>query len=107
MGRFTTPLRAGAVALGLATAALGPGPAVATTTTTRPRPPGVFTPSVSPSSVANRPGCGPTTATVSTGTSRQVRRDTFRVQVAGRLTTLYPSRSGTQFAATLNGRAFS
>ena len=108
MGRFTTPFRAGAVALGLATAALGPGPAVATTTTTRPRPPGVFTPSVSPSSVANRSGCGQsTTATVSTGTSGQVRRVTFRVQVAGRLTTLYASGSGSGWSATLNGGAFS
>jgi hypothetical protein len=108
MGRFTTPLRAGAAALGLAVAALGPGPAVATTTTTRPRPPRVFTPSVSPTAVANRSGCGQsTTATVSTGTSGQVQRVTFRVQVAGRLTTLYASGSGSRWSATLNGGAFS
>jgi hypothetical protein len=109
MGRFTTSLRVGAVALGLVAAAtLALGPAGATTTTTRPRPPGVFTPSVSPSTVANRSGCGQsTTATVSTGTSGQVRRVTFRVQVAGRRTTLYASGSGSRWSATLNGGAFS
>lgn len=113
MGRLTTPLRAGAVALGLAAltlgpGTLGPGPAGATTTTTRPRPPGVYTPSVSPGTIANRSGCGqPTTATVSTGTSGQVQRVTFRVKVGGRLTTLYASGSGSRWQATLNGGAFS
>jgi hypothetical protein len=108
MGRLTTSLRAGAVALGLVgAAALALGPAGATTTTTRPRPPGVFTPSVSPSTVANRSGCGrATSATVSTGTTGQVRRVTFRVQVGGRITTLYASGSGSRWSATFNGGAF-
>ena len=105
MGRFTTPLGAGAVALGLLATTLGP--AGATTTTTRPRPPGVFTPSVSPSTIANRSGCGqPTSATVSTGTTGQVQRVTFRVQVGGRMTTLYASGSGSRWSATFNGAAF-
>lgn len=111
MGRFTAPFRAGTVVLGIVIAALGPWPgpaALATTTTTRPRPPGVSTPSVSPSTVANRSGCGrPTTATISTGTSGQVQRVTFRVQVSGRLTTLYASGSGSRWQATFNGGAFS
>jgi hypothetical protein len=87
---------------------LAGGVADATTTTTRPRPPQVFTPSVSPGTVANRAGCGqPTRATVSTGTSGEVRRVTFRVQVAGRLTTLYGRGSGNRWTATLDGGAFS
>lgn len=83
------------------------GSAGATTTTTRPRPPRVFTPSVSPSTIANRPGCGsPTSATVSTGTSGDVRKVTFKVQVGGRITHLYASGSGSRWSATLNGSAF-
>lgn len=93
-------------AAGLALALLG-GTAGATTTTTRPRPPRAFTPSVSPSSVANRSGCGqPTAATISTGTTGDVERVTFRVQVGGRTTSLYASGSGSRWSATLNGSAF-
>ena len=101
MGRFIPTLGAGLVLVLLG------GTAGATTTTTRPRPPGVFTPSVSPSTVANRSGCGrPTSATVSTGTSGQVQRVTFRVQVGGRITTLYASGSGSRWSATFNGASF-
>jgi hypothetical protein len=102
MGRLGWGLR-----VGVAVTLLG-GPAAATTTTTRPRPPRAFTPSVSPSTVANRSGCGPsTTATVSTGTSGDARKVTFKVQVGGRITTLYASGSGSRWSATLNGSAFS
>lgn len=95
------------VAAGLALALLGPT-AGATTTTTRPRPPRVFTPSVSPSTIDNRSGCGnPTSATVSTGTSGDTRKVTFKVQVGGRITTLYASGSGSRWSATINGSAFS
>ncbi|HYH50005.1 MAG TPA: hypothetical protein VEG38_10715 [Acidimicrobiia bacterium] len=101
MGRFTWGLR-----LGLAVALLG-GPAAATTTTTRPRPPRAFAPSVSPSTIANRAGCGrSTSATVSTGTTGDAKRVTFRVQVGGRTTSLYASGSGSRWSATLNGSAF-
>lgn len=101
MGRFNWGLSAG-IAL-----ALLAGPAAATTTTTRPRPPRAFTPSVSPSTIANRAGCGQsTTATVSTGTTGDVKRVTFRVQVGGRTTSLYASGSGSRWSATLNGSAF-
>ena len=93
-------------AAGLALALLG-GTADATTTTTRPRPPRAFTPSVSPSSIANRSGCGqPTSATISTGTTGDTDRVTFRVQVGGRTTSLYASGSGSRWSATLNGSAF-
>lgn len=95
-----------AAGVGLTLLLLGGG-AAATTTTTRPRPPQVFTPSVSPSTIANRAGCArPTRATVSTGTSGGVERVTFRVQVAGRLTTLYASGSGNRWTATLDGGSF-
>ena len=101
MGRFTWGMR-----VGVALALLG-GPAGATTTTTRPRPPRAFTPTVSPSTVANRSGCGQsTTATVSTGTTGDTKKVTFRVQVGGRTTTLYASGSGSRWQATLNGSAF-
>jgi len=101
MGRFIWGMR-----VGVALALLG-GPAGATTTTTRPRPPRAFTPSVSPSTIANRSGCGPsTTATVSTGTTGDTDRVTFRVQVGGRTTSLYASGSGSRWQATLNGSAF-
>ena len=101
MGRFL-PIAGAAVAMTL----LG-GPVGATTTTTRPRPPQVFTPSVSPSTIDNRSGCGhPTTATVSTGTTGNARKVTFKVQVGGRITTLYASGSGSRWSATLNGSAF-
>jgi hypothetical protein len=108
MGRFRSSLRAGAVGLGLlGVAATTLGPAAATTTTTRPRPPRVFTPSVSPSTIDNRSGCShPTSATVSTGTSGDARKVTFKVQVGGRITTLYASGSGSRWSATLNGSAF-
>ena len=96
-----------AVAAALTLALFG-GSAGATTTTTRPRPPKAFTPSVSPSTIDNRPGCGhSTTATVSTGTTGDARKVTFRVQVGGRITTLYASGSGSRWSATLNGSAFS
>jgi len=102
MGRLNWGLR-----VGVALALVG-GPAAATTTTTRPRPPRAFTPSVSPSTIANRSGCGQSsTATVSTGTTGNARKVTFRVQVAGRTTTLYASGSGSRWQATLNGSAFS
>ncbi|MEW6476197.1 MAG: hypothetical protein AB1679_28390 [Actinomycetota bacterium] len=101
MGRFIWGVR-----VGVAMALLG-GPVAATTTTTRPRPPKAFTPSVSPSTIANRPGCGqPTTATVSTGTTGDTRKVTFRVQVGGRTTSLYASGSGSRWSATLKGSAF-
>ena len=101
MGRFIWGLRLGVALMLLA------GPAGATTTTTRPRRPQVFTPSVSPTTIANRPGCGqPSTATVSTGTNGDVKKVTFKVQVGGRITTLYASGSGSRWSATLNGSAF-
>jgi hypothetical protein len=100
MGRITWGMRGG-VAL-----ALLAGPAGATTTTTRPRPPQAFTPSVSPSTIFNRSGCGSTTATVSTGTTGKTERVTFRVQVGGRTTSLYASGSGSRWSANLNGSAF-
>ena len=101
MGRFIWGMH-----LGVALALLG-GPVGATTTTTRPRPPKAFTPSVSPSTVANRSGCGQsTTATVSTGTTGDTKRVTFRVQVGGRTATLYASGSGSRWSANLNGSAF-
>lgn len=113
MGHFRTGFRAGAAALGLlwlAAATLGPAGATTTTTTTsttRPRPPGVFSPSISPSTIDNRSGCGhSTSATVSTGTTGQARSVTFKVQVGGRTTTLYASGSGSRWSATLNGSAF-
>jgi hypothetical protein len=92
--------------VGVALALLG-GPAAATTTTTRPRPPRAYTPSVSPSTIANGSGCGsPTTAKVSTGTTGETKKVTFRVQVSGRTTFLYASGSGSRWSATLNGSAF-
>jgi hypothetical protein len=95
-----------AVAAALTLALFG-GSAGATTTTTRPRPPKAFTPSVSPSTIDNRPGCGhSTTATVSTGTTGDARKVTFKVQVGGRTTFLYASGSGSRWSATLNGSAF-
>ena len=101
MGRFL-PTAGAALALTLAGGGAG-----APTTTTRPRPPGVFAPSVSPSTIDNRSGCGgSTTATVSTGTTGKVQRVTFRVQVAGRTTTLYASGSGSRWTASLKGSAF-
>jgi hypothetical protein len=92
-------------AAGLVLALLG-GTAAATTTTTRPRPPRAFTPSVSPSTIYNRSGCGSTSAVVSTGTTGDADRVTFRVQVGGRTTSLYASGSGSRWSATLNGSAF-
>lgn len=106
MGRFTWGMRVG-VAWALVAGPLGGATARATTTTTRPRPPQAFTPSVSPSTMANRSGCGqPTSATVSTGTTGDAKRVTFRVQVGGRMTTLYASGSGSRWSATLNASAF-
>lgn len=94
------------VAGGLALALLG-GTAGATTTTTRARPPRAFTPSVSPSTIDNRSGCGhSTTATVSTGTAGDAKKVTFKVRVGGRTTTLSASGSGSRWSATLNGSAF-
>ena len=102
MGRLNWGMR-----VGVALALIG-GPAAATTTTTRPRPPRAFTPSVSPSTIANRSGCGQSsTATVSTGTTGDAKKVTFRVQVGGRTTSLYASGSGSRWQATLNGSAFS
>ena len=104
--RFSPTLAAAALALVLL-GATADADAGATTTTTRPRPPQAFTPSVSPSTIANRAGCGQaTTATVSTGTTGDARRVTFRVQVGGRTTSLYARGSGTRWSATLNGSAF-
>ena len=104
MGRRFLP----SVGAGMALILLGAtADAGATTTTTRPRPPRAFTPSVSPSTIANGAGCGrPTTATVSTGTTGDAKRVTFRVQVGGRTTSLYASGSGSRWSATLNGSAF-
>jgi hypothetical protein len=104
MGRFLPAVPT--VAAGLALALLG-GAAGATTTTTRPRPPQVFTPSVSPGTIDNRSGCShSTSATVSTGTTGNAQKVTFRVQVGGRTTTLYASGSGSRWSATLSGSAF-
>src|SRR4051812_49151032 len=101
MGRFLTT-----VGTGMALALLA-GTAGATTTTTRPRPPGVFTPSISPTTIDNRSGCSrSTSATVSTGTTGDAKNVTFRVQVGGRTTTLYASGSGSRWSATLDGSAF-
>jgi len=78
-----------------------------TTTTTTAQRPGVFTPTVSPATVANRVGCGgSTTATISTGTTGKVNRVTFRVQVAGRTVILSASGSGSRWSASLNGGSF-
>jgi hypothetical protein len=94
------------VAVG-ATAGLIVGPAGATTTTTRPERPGVFTPSVSPTTIDNRHGCGHSTnATISTGTTGKVDRVTFRVEVGGRTTTVTASGSGSRWSAALDGAAF-
>ena len=95
-------------AAGLALALVGTtAVAGATTTTTRPRPPRAFPPSVSPSTIANRAGCGQaTTATISTGTTGDAKRVTFRVQIGGRTTSLYGSGSGSRWSATLNGSVF-
>ena len=94
------------IAAGLTLVLLG-GAAGATTTTTRPRPPRAFPPSVSPSTIDNRPGCGnPTNATVSTGTTGDAKKVTFKVQVGGRTTYLYASGSGSRWSATLNSSAF-
>ena len=87
--------------------ALLAGPASATTTTTRPRPPNVSVPSVSPSTIDNRSGCGhSTSATISTGTTGDTDRVTFRVQVGGRTTYLSASGSGSRWSATISGSAF-
>jgi hypothetical protein len=100
------------VAVGLAAVvAMGPAGATTTTTTTttttRPARPGVYAPSVSPGTIDNRHGCGhSTSATISTGTSGNVDRVTFRVQVGGRTTTLTASGSGSRWSATLDGGAF-
>jgi hypothetical protein len=102
MGRLLRSSAAAALTL-----ALFGGTAAATTTTTRPRPPRAFTPSVSPSTIANRSGCGQSTsATISTGTTGDARRVTFRVQVGGRTTTLSATGSGSRWTATLKSSAF-
>jgi hypothetical protein len=104
MGRLVPAVPTAAATLALALLSTTAG---ATTTTTRPRPPKAFTPSVSPSTIDNRPGCGhSTTATVSTGTTGEARKVTFKVQVAGRTTFLYASGSGSRWSATLNSSAF-
>ena len=104
MGRLVRAIPT--IAAGLALTLLG-GAAGATTTTTRPRPPQAFTPSISPTTIDNRSGCGnSTTATVSTGTTGNAQKVTFRVQVGGRTTTLYASGSGSRWSASLNGSAF-
>src|ERR1051325_6006466 len=93
-------------ATGLALVLVG-GTAGATTTTTGPRPPQAFTPAVSPTTIDNRSGCGhSTSATVSTGTTGNAQKVTFKVQVGGRTTFLYASGSGSRWSATLNGSAF-
>jgi hypothetical protein len=97
--------------VGIAAAvAIGPAGATTTTTTTtttRPPRPGVYAPSVSPSTIDNRRGCGhSTSATISTGTTGKVNSVTFRVQVGGRTTTLSASGSGSRWSATLDGAAF-
>src|SRR5436190_20754720 len=103
MGRSLPAAGAGA---GLALALLA-GTAGAITTTPRPRPPGVFTPSVSPTTIDNRSGCSrSTSATVSTGTTGDAKQVTFKVQVGGRTTTLDATGSGSRWSATLNGSAF-
>jgi hypothetical protein len=111
MGQFRFVM---AAAAGAAALAVGPAWAITsstttttTTTTTRPPRPGVFAPSVSPSTIDNRSGCGhSTSATISTGTTGKVDRVQFRVQVGGRTTFLSASGSGSRWTATLNGGAF-
>ena len=67
----------------------------------------MYTPSVSPSTIDNRYGCGhPTSATISTGTTGKVDRVTFRVQLGGRTTFLSATGSGSRWSATLDGAAF-
>ena len=117
MGHLQTG-RAGLVAAGTALGALtllvaGPVRAWATTsttttstTTTTAQRPGVFTPTVSPSTIANRGGCGPgTSASISTGSTGRVDRVTFRVEVAGRTTYLSATGSGSRWSANLDGQS--
>ena len=115
MGRFHSmrgvcALAAGAVAaaiVGPAWASTSTTTTTTTTTTTRPPRPGVFTPTVSPGTIANRWGCGqPTSATISTGTTGKVDHVTFRVEVGDRTTTLSATGSGSRWSAQLNSSAF-
>ena len=78
-----------------------------TTTTTTAQRPGVFTPTVSPGTIDNRGGCGhSTSATISTGTTGQVDRVTFHVQVGGRTAILSATGTGSRWSATLSGGGF-
>jgi hypothetical protein len=111
--------RAAALVAGCLGAALVAGPGLAaarattappttttTTTTTRPQRPGVFTPTVSPSTIANRSGCGPgTSASITTGSTGKVDRVTFRVEVGGRTTYLSATPSGSRWSAMLDGNS--
>jgi hypothetical protein len=96
-----------AVAPGLAArATTAPPTTTSTTTTTRPQRPGVFTPTVSPSTIANRSGCGPSTsASISTGSTGKVDRVSFRIEVAGRTTYLSATGSGSRWSANLDGNS--
>jgi hypothetical protein len=81
--------------------------ATSTTTTTRPPEPGVFTPTVSPDTVANHWGCSrPTTATIATGTTGKVDNVTFRVQLGGRTSLLSATPSGSRWSANFDGGTF-
>jgi hypothetical protein len=111
MGRSSSALSLGAVAV-LAAIAVGPALARATTTTTTTttthyQRPTVDVPTVSPSTIDNRRNCGhSTTATVSTGTHGKVSTVTFRIQVAGRTKTLSAGGSGSRWQAVLDGESF-
>jgi hypothetical protein len=113
MGRLRSlraaPVVAALVAVGpglAARATTAPPTTTSTTTTTRPPRPGVFTPTVSPGTIANRSGCGPSTsAGISTGSTGKVDRVSFRIEVAGRTTYLSATGSGSRWSANLDGNS--
>ncbi|HVW30910.1 MAG TPA: hypothetical protein VHL53_00095 [Acidimicrobiia bacterium] len=114
MGRLPSLLGATAAVAGVAALAVVPARATTmfnttttTTTTWAPRP-YVYVPTVTPSTIDNRPGCShSTTATISTGTTGRVTRVIFTVEVAGRTIVLSATGSGSRWQATLNGGRFS
>jgi hypothetical protein len=107
--RGVSVLATGAVAVVIVvSAAAATTTSTTTTTTTRPPRPGVFTPTVSPTTIDNRWGCDhPTSATISTGTTGKVDRVTFHVQVGGRTSSLSATPSGSRWSARLSSSTFS